>query len=82
MRKIMRSLSGVEAAKQIATRGLKGLRNFASIFKVDIAGVEVGVDQSLNQDSQIAENCNTIFLTYLVPLEMQHKQRERVDLAD
>ena len=44
MRKIMRSLSGVEAAKQIATRGLKGLRNFASIFKVDIAGVEVGVD--------------------------------------
>lgn len=40
----MRLLSGVEAAKQIATRGLNGLRNFASIFKVEIAGVEVGVD--------------------------------------
>ncbi|MHB0765462.1 ATP-binding protein [Stutzerimonas sp. NM35] len=44
MRKVMRSLSGVEAAKQIASRGLKGLRGFASIFKIDIAGVEVGVE--------------------------------------
>ncbi len=44
MRKVMRSLSSVEAAKQIASRGLKGLRGFASIFKIDIAGVEVGVD--------------------------------------
>jgi len=44
MRKVMRSLSGVEAAKQIAARGLKGLRNFASIFKIEMAGVEVGVE--------------------------------------
>lgn len=44
MRKVMRSLSGVEAAKQIANRGLKGLRGFASIFKIDIAGVEIGVE--------------------------------------
>jgi len=44
MRKVMRSLSTVEAAKQIANRGLKGLRGFASIFKIDIAGVEVGVE--------------------------------------
>lgn len=44
MRKVMRSLSGVVAAKQIANRGLKGLRSFASIFKIDIAGVEVGVE--------------------------------------
>lgn len=44
MRKVMRSLSTVEAAKQIAHRGLKGLRGFASIFKIDIAGVEVGVE--------------------------------------
>ncbi|HDS1798896.1 TPA: ATP-binding protein [Pseudomonas putida] len=45
MRKVMRSLSTVEAAKQIANRGLKGLRGFASIFKIDIAGVEVGVER-------------------------------------
>lgn len=44
MRKIMRTLSAVEAAKQIASHGLKGLRNFASIFKIEIAGVEVGVE--------------------------------------
>lgn len=44
MRKVMRSLSGVEAAKEIATRGLRGLRNFASIFKIEIAGIEVGVE--------------------------------------
>lgn len=44
MRKVMRSLSAVEAAKQIAARGLNGLRGFASIFKIDIAGVEIGVE--------------------------------------
>ena len=44
LRRVMRSLSGVEAAKQIATRGLSGLRNFASIFKIEVAGVEVGVE--------------------------------------
>ncbi|MDN3566029.1 ATP-binding protein [Paeniroseomonas aquatica] len=47
MRKVMRSLSGIEAAKQITTRGLKGLQNFASIFKIEIAGVEVGVEPEL-----------------------------------
>jgi AAA ATPase domain len=44
MRKVMRSLSGIQAAKQIATRGLRGLRNFASVFKIEMAGVEVGVE--------------------------------------
>lgn len=44
MRKVMRSLSGIEAAKQTATRGLRGLRNFASIFKIEVAGFEVGVE--------------------------------------
>lgn len=44
MRKAMRSLSGVEAAKHLAMRGLGGLRNFASIFKIEMAGVELGVD--------------------------------------
>jgi hypothetical protein len=44
MRKVLRSLSGVEAAKHITARGLRGLRNFASIFKIEVAGVEVGVE--------------------------------------
>lgn len=44
MRKVMRSLSGLEAARQLAERGLKGLRSFASIFKIDISGMEIGVE--------------------------------------
>lgn len=44
MRKVLRSLSGVAAAKHLATRGLNGLRNFASIFKIEMGGVEVGVE--------------------------------------
>ena len=44
MRKVLRSLSTTEAAKQIAARGLKGLRSFASAFKIEVAGVEVGVE--------------------------------------
>ena len=44
MRRAMRSLSGVEAARQLATRGLAVLRNFAAIFKIEIAGFEVGVE--------------------------------------
>ncbi|MBC3373204.1 ATP-binding protein [Pseudomonas sp. SWRI92] len=44
MRKVMRALSSLEAAKQIANRGLKGLRSFASIFKIDVGGIEIGVE--------------------------------------
>ena len=44
MRKIMRSLSTVEAARQIAFRGLKGLRGFAAIFKIEVAGIDLGVE--------------------------------------
>lgn len=44
MRKVMRSLSGVAAARQLATRGLRGLRNFAAMFKIEMAGIEVGVE--------------------------------------
>jgi AAA ATPase domain len=47
MRKVLRALSGAEAAKQIANRGLRGLRNFASIFKIEFAGLEVGVEPEL-----------------------------------
>lgn len=44
MRKVMRSLSGTEAARQIATRGLRGLRNFAAMFRIEVGGVEVSVE--------------------------------------
>lgn len=43
MRKVLRSFSGVEAAKQAASRGMRGLRSFASIFKMEVSGVEFGI---------------------------------------
>lgn len=44
MRKVSRSLSGIEAAKHFASRTLGCLRNFASVFNIEVAGVNVGVD--------------------------------------
>jgi hypothetical protein len=44
MTKVMRSLSGVERAKQIAQRGLGGLRNFASAFDLEIGGVGISIE--------------------------------------
>lgn len=44
MRKVSRSLSGIEAAKHFASRALGGLRNFASVFNIEVAGVNVGVE--------------------------------------
>ncbi|MDX8443240.1 ATP-binding protein [Mesorhizobium australafricanum] len=44
MRKVSRSLSGTEAAKHFASRALGCLRNFASVFNIEVAGVNVGVD--------------------------------------
>lgn len=44
MRKVSRSLSSAEAAKHFALRALGGLRNFASVFNIEISGVNVGVE--------------------------------------
>lgn len=46
MRKISRSLSGVESAKNFALRALGGLRNFASAFNIEVAGISIGVEPS------------------------------------
>ena len=44
MRKVMRSLSVTESAKDLAKRGLRGLRGFAAIFKIEVAGFEIGIE--------------------------------------
>lgn len=44
MRKVLRSLSSIQAAQQITTRALSGLRNFASIFKIGVSGVDLKID--------------------------------------
>lgn len=46
MRKVSRSLSSIEAARHYASRALGGLRNFASVFNIEVAGVTVGVDSA------------------------------------
>ena len=46
LRRVMRALSGLEAAKQIASRGMRALRNFASIFKIELGGLDVGIEGS------------------------------------
>ncbi|WP_083508019.1 ATP-binding protein [Aureimonas frigidaquae] len=44
MRKVARSLSNTEAAKQYAQRALSGLRNFAAVFKIEYGGLAFGVE--------------------------------------
>ncbi|AUQ73051.1 ATP-binding protein [Phaeobacter piscinae] len=44
MRRVVRSLSTVEAAKQLAERGLRGLRSFASVFNITVGGIDVGIE--------------------------------------
>ncbi|WP_425089581.1 ATP-binding protein [Stappia sp.] len=44
MRQVLRKLSALEGAKHLATRGLQALRGFASVFKIKLGDVEIGVD--------------------------------------
>lgn len=47
MKKVMRSLSTVERAKDLSLRTLGILRNFASIFKIEVSGVDIGIEPTL-----------------------------------
>jgi len=44
MRQVLRKLSALESAKHMATRGLQALRGFASVFKISLGDVEIGID--------------------------------------
>jgi hypothetical protein len=56
MRKMLRSLSGSEAARHIAARGLRGLQNFASRFKLDIAGIGIGIEGASGPEPGLADS--------------------------
>lgn len=43
LRRLLNRLSTVENARAIATRALRGLQGFASIFKVTVGGADIGV---------------------------------------
>lgn len=44
MRQVLRKLSALDNAKYLANYGLRALRGFASVFKVKMGEVEIGVD--------------------------------------
>ena len=44
MRQILRKLSTVESARIAANMALSGLRNFASVFKISVGDIEIGVE--------------------------------------
>ena len=56
MRKILRSLSTVESARHIAVRGLRGLRNFASMFKIEAGGIGVGIEGASDAEPGLADS--------------------------
>ncbi len=57
----MRSLSGIEAARHHAVRGLRGLRNFASVFKINAAGIGVGVEGASDPEPGLADSGDILF---------------------
>lgn len=56
MRRILRSLSTVEAAKHLAAKGLRGLRNFASILKIEISGIGIGIEGATDPEPGLADS--------------------------
>jgi hypothetical protein len=56
MRRILRSLSTIEAAKHLAAKGLRGLRNFASILKIEISGIGIGIEGASDPEPGLADS--------------------------
>jgi hypothetical protein len=56
LRKIMRSLSGVEAARQTAVKGLRGLRNLVSSLNIKIGDLSVGIEGAAEPEPGLADS--------------------------
>lgn len=56
MRKVLRSLSSVESARHRAAKGLRGLRNFAALFKLEVAGIGVGIEGASDDEPGLADS--------------------------
>jgi hypothetical protein len=56
MRKVLRSLSGLETAKHHAVKGLRGLQNFASKLKLEIAGIGIGIEGASDPEPGLADS--------------------------
>ena len=56
LRKIMRSLSGVEAARQTAIKGLRGLRNLVSNLNIKIGDLSIGIEGAAGPEPGLADS--------------------------
>lgn len=56
LRKIMRSLSGVEAARQTAIKGLRGLRNLVSTLNIKIGDLSIGIEGAAEPEPGLADS--------------------------
>lgn len=61
MRRVMRSLSATEAGRHHAVRGLRGLQNFASVFKINAAGIGVGIEGASDPEPGLADSGDILF---------------------
>ena len=56
MRKVLRSLSAAEAARHFAARGLRGLQNFASKLRLEVAGIGIGIEGATGPEPGLADS--------------------------
>ena len=56
MRKVLRSLSGSTAAKDLATKALRGLRNFAAMFNIEAGGISIGIEGASDPEPGLADS--------------------------
>ena len=56
MMKVMRSLSGSAAARHLAVRGLRGLRNLAAGIRIEISGISVGIEGAADPEPGLADS--------------------------
>lgn len=56
LRKIMRSLSTVDAARQLAVRGLRGLRGLVSALKIHVGDIGIGIEGAEQPEPGLADS--------------------------
>ena len=56
LRKVMRSLSTSEAAKHLAVKALRGLRNLAAALKIKVGDVGIGIEGASDPEPGLADS--------------------------
>lgn len=56
MRKVLRSLSAIETARHFAARGLRALRNFAALVRIEAGGIGIGIEGATEDEPGLADS--------------------------